>query len=480
MVFASASRHSDRMPPAGHRPRRAWRWLAVLVAVAVMHWIAAQWFERNRVNLNPADREHVPVQVALLTPERVERQPAPQPAAPAQHAPAPARKAAASPPREAHVLSAVQPARPDQPAATAASDAAASAPAGASSGNVNASANANANAASAPVAASAPQASKGVKFSVPPSADLEYDTFYNGVRNQPGTIHWVSNAQGYEMIVSVPLPFVGPFVFSSHGGIDAFGLAPAQYGEKRGRRAEDIAIFNRADRKIGFTRTPATFPLPDGAQDRFSVVMQLASLVRGDPRAYTPGVTRQFFVVDTDSGEDWPIETIGDETIRAAQGYLETRHFKRLPRHDGDQRRIDVWLAPSLGWLPARIVQTEPNGTQFELVWRGKLDLDRASPDGAGAAPVPASANSGNSSPAPATPATPAAPAAPATSATSAAPATPSTPAAPAAPATAANPAAPNNATPTAPAAPVSASAVMPDTAPAAPVDSTAPENIKP
>ena len=89
-------------------------------------------------------------------------------------------------------------------------------------------------------------------------------------------------------------------------------------------------------------------------------------------------MTRQFFVVDNDSGENWPIETIGDETIRTAQGYLETRHFKRLPRHDGDLRRIDVWLAPSLGWLPARIMQTEPNGTQVELVWRGKLNADES------------------------------------------------------------------------------------------------------
>jgi len=217
-----------------------------------------------------------------------------------------------------------------------------------------------------------------VKFSVPPSGELQYDTFYNGVRNQPGTIHWTSSAQSYEMVVSVPLPFVGTFVYSSHGRIDAFGLAPDQYIEKRGRRAEDIAIFNRTGKQIAFTRTPATLPLPDGAQDRFSVVMQLASLVRGDPATYKPGVTRQFFVVDSDSGENWPIETIGDETIRTAQGFLDTRHFKRLPRHDGDMRRIDVWLAPSLGWLPARIVQTEPNGAQFELVWRGKLNADGA------------------------------------------------------------------------------------------------------
>jgi hypothetical protein len=374
MSSPSATRRSDRTPAAGPRAGlRVGRWLAVLLVVAVLHWIAAQWVERNRATLNPSDNAHVPVQVALLTPERIERKPATD----ASHAtaPVPAHKAAASKPRE-HVLTATQPAK-RAPAVAAASDVAASAPPAASPPDANANAGATSpGAASAPAAASAPQASAGVKFSVPPSGELEYDTFYNGVRNQPGTIHWTSNAQNYEMVVSVPLPFVGTFVYSSHGRIDAFGLAPDQYIEKRGRRPEDVAIFNRTDKKIVFTRTPASLPLPDGAQDRFSMVMQLASLVRGDPAAYKPGVTRQFFVVDNDSGENWPVETIGDETIRTAQGYLETRHFKRLPRHDGDLRRIDVWLAPSLGWLPARIMQTEPNGTQFELVWRGKLNAD--------------------------------------------------------------------------------------------------------
>jgi hypothetical protein len=268
------------------------------------------------------------------------------------------------------VLTALQPAeKPTVDAAIATSDTAASAPA------ANAVPASAANSAPASAAQAAP-AAPGVKFSVPPSGELQYDTFYNGVRNQPGTIHWTSSAQSYEMVVSVPLPFVGTFVYSSHGRIDAFGLAPEQYVEKRGHRVEDVSIFNRADRKIAFTRTPTTLPLPDGAQDRFSMIMQLASLVRGDPDAYKPGVTRQFFVIDSDSGENWPVETIGDETIRTAQGYLQTRHFKRLPRRQGDQRRIDVWLAPSLGWLPARLVQTEPNGTQFELVWHGKISVD--------------------------------------------------------------------------------------------------------
>jgi len=193
------------------------------------------------------------------------------------------------------------------------------------------------------------------------------------VENAPGTIRWSSDGDGYDMLVSVPLPFVGTFTYESRGRIDAFGLAPEHYIEKRGRRPEQITTFDRTDKRIDFTRTNATLALPDGAQDRFSMVMQLASLVRGDPATYQPGVTRSFYVADDDSGELWPIETIGDESIRTAEGFLDTRHFMRLPRHDGDRRRIDVWLAPSLGWLPARIMQTEPNGSQIELVWRGPL-----------------------------------------------------------------------------------------------------------
>ena len=78
MANALASRRSQPTPPDPRRSgsrgvARASRWLIVLIAVAVLHWIAAQWFERHRVAFDAADHEHVPVQIALLTPERIER-----------------------------------------------------------------------------------------------------------------------------------------------------------------------------------------------------------------------------------------------------------------------------------------------------------------------------------------------------------------------------------------------------------------------
>ncbi len=205
------------------------------------------------------------------------------------------------------------------------------------------------------------------------------------MQNPSGTIHWFTDGSTYQMIVSIPLPFVGTYSYTSEGRIDAFGLAPLRYVEQRGRRGTDITTFvrdaNAAGAHASFTRTPATLDLPAGAQDRFSMFMQLSSLVRGDPARYTAGVTREFFVLDNDSGENWPIETVGDEAVHTNAGFVPARHFTRLPRREGDRRKIDVWLAPSLGWLPIRFMQTEPDGAQIELRYTGSDAPHGASDD---------------------------------------------------------------------------------------------------
>lgn len=245
-----------------------------------------------------------------------------------------------------------------------------------------------------------------------PSSDLVYDTFYNGAQNQSGTLHWRTNGKQYELVVSMPVPFIGTYSFISQGHIDAFGLAPDVYTEHRGRRGTDISRFERdgTTRQVAFTRTPQVVPLPDGAQDRFSMIFQLASLVRGDPQRYQPGVTREFNVIDSNSAEIWPIQTIGPDTVLRPDGPIQAVHFMRLPRHAGDTRRIDFWLAPGLGWIPVRIMQTEPNGTQIELLYRSSTRMPPTGVklDSAGAVvDTGSSAPTGGASGVPTTPSTP-------------------------------------------------------------------------
>ncbi len=339
--------------------RRAWRLGVVLALVLGLHGLAGLWLTRFREPFKPLAPVDAPIEIALLKPQPLERQPAAAPVAPrrkAAHGDAPHRAAAPSAPAAPPVLSALDTAH--TPVTTPAS-----APS-AASGTAASAAAAGGDAHAAHADANAEHAATGVKFLAPPSGDLQYDTFYNGVQNATGTILWRSDGRTYTLSVTMPVPFVGPFRYHS-----------------RGR----IAIFNREAKQIVFTRTPNSLALPDGAQDRFSMLMQLAGLLRGAPDTYRPGVTREFYVVDNNSGEIWPITTIGDETVQTAEGSLPARHFMRLPRRPGDTRRLDLWLAPSLDWLPARMVQTEPNGAQIELLWHGRRAPPAAAPD----APAP-------------------------------------------------------------------------------------------
>jgi hypothetical protein len=415
-------------------PRRWPRWLVAIAAVLVLHFMAGLWVIRAS---GPAgsDRQHVevPVQIALLKPQAVRSianeqppagtskntpgagiQPERKDALQASLGEAPHRSAQTAresvPPRRTRkpstqvtkragppesvasapfsaepAVAVSSPASPTPSASSSPIAASASEASAASGASATSASSANSNASSTAgngtpgVAAAAANAPKGEKFSLPPSADLHYDSFYNGVQNPSGTIHWATDGSTYQMIVSIPLPFVGTYSYISEGRVDAYGLAPLRYTEQHGRRGTDVTTFTRDDGvqhpHALFSRNPSSVELPAGAQDRFSMFMQLSSLVRGDPARYTAGVTREFFVLDNDSGETWPIETVGDENVQTSQGFVPARHFTRLPRRSGDRRKVDVWLAPSLGWLPIRFMQTEPNGTEIELRYASSSPL---------------------------------------------------------------------------------------------------------
>src|SRR5471030_1639295 len=381
---ATAGASSDNL--AADHSLRWVVWLLVLLVVLALHWVAGRWVDRSRSASNPEPAEHVPVQVELLTPKPIAQ--APTPVAPPPPAPKPKPKPVPRP-QPTHAITTAQTEQAAQAAQAAqmaqAEQAAQAAQAAQAEQAAQAAAKAASEAAASQAAAASAAATSGDKFSVPPTGELRYDTRINGVMNQVGNIHWVNDGQHYEMVVSIPLPFVGPYVYSSKGHIDGFGIAPEQYSEQRGRRAADITVFDRTTKQLVYTRTPNNQPLADGAEDRFSVVMQLSSLVRGSPDTYKPGVVRQFSVADNDSNEIWPIETVGDENVQTADGNVQARHFTRLPRREGDRRRLDIWLAPTLGWLPVRILQTEPNGMQIEMLWRGKLQAPSGTPGQSGA-----------------------------------------------------------------------------------------------
>ena len=194
--------------PRCETPRRWGRWALVLLAVLALHWGAARWVGRNGNVINPPPVDDVPVQVELLTAKPVEQAPAPAPAPTPVVKPTP-KPAPVAPQKPAAPTSGIPRDEPDaQATATAA--------AVASAASATAAAQAAQPAPPVPPAPTVP----GDKFDVPPSGELRYDTLVNGMMNQTGTIHWINDGQHYEMVVSIPIPFVGPYVYSSKGHID--------------------------------------------------------------------------------------------------------------------------------------------------------------------------------------------------------------------------------------------------------------------
>ncbi|VVD94041.1 DUF3108 domain-containing protein [Pandoraea fibrosis] len=349
--------------PPGSRDRRV-VWVSVLAAVFVAHVLIALWVASHRTTLDDAPIPEIPITLIPLKPVAPPPPPAPPP-------PKPKPVVKPSPPKSPAL------ARPDTLAAPATDDspgpqAASETVAGDGNTSDGPASGAQAAAPAGPPLTAA--AASGDKFDPPPSVTLTYDALMNGVRNQTGEMRWVNENGHYRLRVAVPIIFLGTFEFISEGAFDVNGIAPSRYVEKRGRRAEYTTDFHRdGTPTLTFTRSGQSLPLAPGAQDRFSVMMQLASYARGNPERYTQvGVTHEFTVVDTDSSEVWPVQYVGVETLRTPHGYVETRHFTRLPRKAGDERRVDIWLAPSLDWLPVRVKQTEPSGNEFELIFTQK------------------------------------------------------------------------------------------------------------
>lgn len=209
-------------------------------------------------------------------------------------------------------------------------------------------------------------------ISLPPSADLSYSVKGSN-HGLPlmgtGTISWRHGDGKYALQTEARSGLFGKVLdYRSEGTLDEYGLAPATYYEKRIRKDPTTTRFDRSARRITFEDGKVSYPIRGGEQDRSSVTWQLAVLARAAPDKFTPGSEWTFFVAGRRDGDPWTFRVVGNETMdSAALGELKVLHFSRKPVGSHEQQ-VDLWLAPSLEWYPARIAFKEDNGDSFEQV----------------------------------------------------------------------------------------------------------------
>jgi hypothetical protein len=162
-------------------------------------------------------------------------------------------------------------------------------------------------------------------------------------------------------------------VQTSRGKIDPSGLAPERFSDKS--RSEVAAHFNRAQGLVSFSANTPSVPLQPGAQDRLSVLIQLAALVASAPQRFLPGTTLRVQTIGPREGDLW-LFTFGDmEALELPGGPQQGLKLIRQPRQTYDQK-LEVWLAPGLAYLPARIRITEANGDYVDQKWEASEAAD--------------------------------------------------------------------------------------------------------
>ncbi|WP_306419008.1 DUF3108 domain-containing protein [Simplicispira lacusdiani] len=175
---------------------------------------------------------------------------------------------------------------------------------------------------------------------------------------------WQHDGQQYQARQEISVLFLGSRTQTSVGEITPLGLQPRRFGDRS--RSEQAAHFDFAQGRVTFSANTPSAPIAPGAQDRLSVFLQLGALLAATPQRFAVGTRISIPTVSARAADTWTFTVEGEETLELSMGSLHAVQLQRLPRRDYDQK-AQVWLAPGLDYLPARIRITQANGDFAEL-----------------------------------------------------------------------------------------------------------------
>ena len=288
--------------------------------------------------------------------------PVPPPAAAVPGLPRPVPKTAAAPPAPAPrpvvlVLATAPVSAPpvqELPAVVAVAEAATPAPVAA-----------KAPAEAAP--ASAEETIPHYRTRLPPPVTLRY-LMKRGQLQGNGEMSWRPQGERYELKLEGRLAGLTLLTQLSQGGLDAAGIAPLRFTDKRIRRPLTAANFQREAGKITYSGPQTEYPLHAGAQDRLSWMIQLAAIVEADPSLGVAGAKVVMFVTGShgDAGV-WVFRCSGPETAVTDAGGAAAIKFAREPRVLYDTT-VEVWLDPKRYHLPVHAsLRAGPNDDGLDL-----------------------------------------------------------------------------------------------------------------
>ena len=203
---------------------------------------------------------------------------------------------------------------------------------------------------------------------LPASVNLHYQV-RRGVLRGSGEIRWHAGENGYRLVLEASVAGLTLLTQTSEGAIDAHGLAPVRFLDRRARRPAQAANFRADLATITFSGSGAEWPLLPGSQDRLSWMIQLAGIAAADPHLIVEGGRIAMVVVGArgDAGI-WTLRSLGRESVETARGPVAAIKLEREGRSAYDTS-AEIWLDPVRSYLPVHAILRNSSGAvEYELL----------------------------------------------------------------------------------------------------------------
>lgn len=165
----------------------------------------------------------------------------------------------------------------------------------------------------------------------------------------------------------IALFYSGTLTQESRGRIGPTGLLPEQYVETRGGRRQRSVRFDHEAMQLLPTDAPEVV-LPEGTQDRLSVLFQLGLIVRANPQRFVAGARIELPVATLREVRLERFEVMGDEVLIVNDRPWRALHLKRPLIQAGRDPSVQVWLGYDADLQPIRIRLEDAKGQVLDQV----------------------------------------------------------------------------------------------------------------
>lgn len=217
----------------------------------------------------------------------------------------------------------------------------------------------------APVSASATPAPA---FDWPPSTRLSYllQGDINGPVDGTAVVEWLRSGQRYQVRFEVTAATFFSRRSVSDGELTAHGLEPRQFqGEQRVMFKTRRWSQQFHPERITLSDGPEQ-PTAPGVQDEASQFVQLTWLFTTQPSLLQVGRSVEVPLMINRRLDRWVYDVIEQETLRLSFGEVPTFHVKPRRVRPG-ALSVEMWFAPSLQYLPVRIMVRQNDSNHMDL-----------------------------------------------------------------------------------------------------------------